>query len=400
MTGPLRKRARRRARQQGFTLLELMVALAIGTLVVGTVYTLGGASSRAFQEQQRISQLQLATRLAIDRIRRDVALAGFGGLPDSNQARTAGGTPFPGRIIGLQVFNNDLEGHNAVYAMTGASAAGTLDTDRIRIIGNLVTADSYRIQNTAGASGNAILLQNDWQSFRRSFATDGTGTTFDTDLFAEVFAVGSYVHILHPQGYHFVTQITTASLDSSGRTPRLGISPPLPSSGQGSFALCVGCTISPLLAVDYLIAPAPVAFQPRDVEVTGANTVLLRRVVDPFTNAVISQQVVLEYAVELSASVAVNMSAPGSAPNIQWLARGAPIPGGLPGRIRGARVTLSARTQEVDTAFEGPVRGPPSVGAPAGPLTGFQPFTDRIGMSRVRTSMAEIMLPNFANAGL
>lgn len=394
MRGQAHQRAaRRRRRRQGFTLLELMIALAIGTLVVGTVYTLGGASARAFQEQQRISQLQLATRLAMDRVRRDVALAGFGGTPDSQVERTCGGTAFPSRLIGLSVFDADPTGASAIAAMPGGSLAGT-ETDRIRILGNLVTADSYLIANTGDASATSILLQSNWQGFRRSFASDATGMTFDTALFAEVFPVGRLVHIEHPRGYHFVTRVTSATVDSAGRSPRIGVSPPLPAADECNFALCVGCMINPLVGVDYLIAPAPVGFAPRDVQVTGANTVLLRREVDPVSGAMVSERVVLEYAVELSALLAIDRAVAGAAPDIQW--QTSPASGAIanPARIRAARISLSARSQEIDPAFAGPLR------TTSGVLTAFTPFTDRIGASRVRTSMAEIMLPNLAYRGL
>ena len=388
------RRARTRRRAEGFTLLELMVALAIGTLVVATMYTLGGASARSFQEQQRITQLQLATRLAIDRVRRDVALAGFGGTPDSQRERTCGGIAFPTRLIGLQVFDADAEGVTALGTMPGATRASPLQTDRIRVLGNLLTSDSYLIANTGNAAATSILLQSNWQGFRRSFAADATGATFDTALFAEIFATGRLLHIQHPRGYHFVTQVVSATLDSAGRSPSISISPPLPTADECNFALCVGCTIDPLIAVDYLIAPAPAAFAPRDPEVTGANTVLLRREVDPVTGATLNQRVVLEYAVELSAVLAIDTAAVGGAPNLQWQASGAAI--ALPARIRAARISVSARTPEIDAAFEGPIR------TTSGVLTAFTPFlaADRVGMSRVRTSMAEIMLPNLAYRGL
>ena len=77
----------------GFTLVELMVGLSLGALVIASVYTIGVSSARHFQEQQRVSQLQLATRIALDRIRRDVSLAGFGGSPDSAAENPCGTVP-------------------------------------------------------------------------------------------------------------------------------------------------------------------------------------------------------------------------------------------------------------------------------------------------------------------
>ena len=61
---------RARSRRAGFTLIEMMVALAAGGLVIAAVFTLGGASARHFQEQQRVGVTQRSVRMAMERLRR------------------------------------------------------------------------------------------------------------------------------------------------------------------------------------------------------------------------------------------------------------------------------------------------------------------------------------------
>jgi prepilin-type N-terminal cleavage/methylation domain-containing protein len=112
-----RRSRRRRARRAGFSLIELMVALTLGMIVIASVYTIGGASSWHFQEQQRIGQLQLATRMALERVRRDVQRAGFQGTPDSNLERTCGLAP-PQR---LRAVDSDCEPSSST---TWTAAAG------------------------------------------------------------------------------------------------------------------------------------------------------------------------------------------------------------------------------------------------------------------------------------
>ena len=73
---------------QGFTLIELMVALVAGLIAISSVYTISKASSQNFHEQQRISQAQMATRMAVEQIRLDVQRAGFLGSANTGTERT------------------------------------------------------------------------------------------------------------------------------------------------------------------------------------------------------------------------------------------------------------------------------------------------------------------------
>ena len=299
--------------------------------------------------------------------------------------------------MALEVFDADPGGAAAIATMPGAALTAP-QTDRLRILGNLATSDTYLVENTGSASANSILLQTSWQGFRRSFAADATGTTFDTALFSEVFATGRLLHIEHPRGFHFVTTIVSASLDSSGRTATVSISPPLPGLDECNFALCTGCLATPLVQAEYALAPAPTALVPRDVEVTGANTVLVRREVPGATGTGViagSERVVLEYAVDFDVTVAVDTAGIGAPPVITWLASGAAV--AQPARIRAARVSIAGRTQEIDPEFPVPWTGTRTA---SDPLSAFTPFSDRPGVARVRQSVAEILLPNVAYRGL
>lgn len=391
--------AKTRRRRAGFTLLELMVALALGALVVATMYTLSGASARTFQTQQRISQLQLQTRLALERVRRDIAATGFGGTPDSQAERTCGSGGLTTRLYAVQLQNADAVATTALG--TGGRTAAT-QGDRLRLMGNFATSDTYLVANTGSATGDSVFLQSNWQAFRRSFAADPLGTSVDTSLFTTVFAPGRLVHVTHPRGYHFFATISGSSVDSAGRTPRVAIDPPLPAQGQCNYALCVGCQISPLMMIEYGIDTAEnVAPQlaSSDAAVVGTNTVLYRRELDPSTGNPlpdVPSRVVLEYAIHFDAQVRVDEAAVGNPPQISALQ--AAIPAGRESRVRSIQITLAARTPDIDPEFPWPYSGTRPATAP---ITSFQVFDDgRPGTSHVRTAMAEFVLENLALRGL
>lgn len=402
-------RARKRA---GFTLLELMVALAIGTLVVATMYTLSGASARAFQTQQRISQLQLQTRLALERVRRDVAAAGFGGTPDSQRERICGTAGITTRLRAVQLTDHDPAATGALATMTGAAAAAT-HGDRLRLLGNFATSDTYLIANTGSANGSSILLQSNWQAFRRTFAADPLGTTVDSSLFQQVFATGRVLHITHPRGYHFFTVVQSSSVDSAGRTPSISVSPPLPSLDECNFSLCVGCQVTPLMMVEYGIDTAAnvlgagTGLVGNDPLVTGTNTVLYRRELDPTTGTPIAGQtarVVLEYAVDFEVMAIYDQAPVGNPPRLSPPV--AAIPVGLESRVRALTVSIAGRTSDIDPTYPFPYAGirnatiNPVTGFAIDPLTAFPVFNDRPGSARVRTAMAEFVLENLALRGL
>jgi hypothetical protein len=376
-----------------------MVALAIGTLVIATMYTLSGSSSRAFQTQQRISQLQLQTRLALERVRRDVVATGFGGTPDSQRERTCGTPGNTTRLLGVQLTDHDTAATTALATMPGASLAAT-HGDRLRLLGNMATSDTYLIGNTGSANGSSVLLQSNWQAFRRSFAGDPLGTTVDPSLFTQVFSVGTVLHITHPRGYHYFTVVTGSSVDSAGRTPSVSVSPPLPSLDECNFALCVGCQVSPLQMIEYGIDTAAGAglagLTPLDPAVTGTNTILYRRQIDPTNGNVLpgTTRAVLEFAVNFDVQVVYDTAAVGGAPALSALVTA--IPANRESRVRALQVSLAARSSEVDPSFPAPT-ATRAVGAP---LTSFPVFLDRPGSSRVRTAVAEFVLENLALRGL
>lgn len=82
---------RRHSKQTGLTLIELMVAMAIGMfLVLGavTVYTQGRQN---YQATEGIARLQENMRFALDVLEPDVRLAGYWGMHNEGGAVNAGG---------------------------------------------------------------------------------------------------------------------------------------------------------------------------------------------------------------------------------------------------------------------------------------------------------------------
>lgn len=64
-------------RQKGFSLIELMVALALGLLIVQAALSLFLSSSRHYGQDQKVAALQDEMRFAISQLTQDIEMAGY-----------------------------------------------------------------------------------------------------------------------------------------------------------------------------------------------------------------------------------------------------------------------------------------------------------------------------------
>ena len=61
----------------GFTLIELMVSIAIGLVVLASVATTFTSQTRAYSAQEQINQMEQNLRGALDIMTREIKMAGY-----------------------------------------------------------------------------------------------------------------------------------------------------------------------------------------------------------------------------------------------------------------------------------------------------------------------------------
>lgn len=96
--------------QQGFTIIELMIAALLGLILIGGMIQIFLGSSQTFRVQRAISEVQDKGRTAMDFIGREIENAGFGGngLVASAFATLSQNVDFTaGTTNGTGVGNND-----------------------------------------------------------------------------------------------------------------------------------------------------------------------------------------------------------------------------------------------------------------------------------------------------
>ena len=382
-----------RRQHAGYSLVELMIALTAGALVISSTYFIGAASSRHFQEQQRIGQTQTAVRLAMDMVQRDLARAGYLGTANSATDRRCVAPAFELQAV---EFQNDVDS-----GMIPSAGTNGVSADRLTLVGSYATNDAY-FATGLNSAGSSITLQTSWQAFRRTFGPPPIDVTA-TGPFASVFAVGRVLRIRTQAGNVFYTTIT--SVDPA--TASVGFSPTLGVGGLCIGGLADGATVSVLSRIEYRVDNGS-GFSSASINPTGSAYVegqrsfLLRREVTFAGVAVAnSETVVLENVVDFNLDFVLdqqpNRTLPPSLTRLTGAVAGpllgsvaAGAVGAVPQRVRSAIVSLSGRTADQDPSF-------PYIARAAGdPLTRFKVTVDAAypGAARVRSLTSEVRLSN------
>lgn len=125
--------------QRGFSLAELMTALAVFAIIFVAALLLYDRSNRVFSSSAQSAEMQQTTRVAFDKILQDVRMAGFdykrGGVPVSSFTTRKPSSPY---VVGQMVLPDVANGHvykcttggtSAATPITWSTAAGSPTTD-------------------------------------------------------------------------------------------------------------------------------------------------------------------------------------------------------------------------------------------------------------------------------
>lgn len=101
----------------GFTLIELMVSIAIGLVVLASVATTFTSQTRAYSAQEQINQMEQNLRGALDIMSREIKMAGY----KPNGGSVTGVISYSSTGLTIQA---DIDGNGSVLASgSGSSAA-------------------------------------------------------------------------------------------------------------------------------------------------------------------------------------------------------------------------------------------------------------------------------------
>lgn len=113
----------------GFSLIELMIAMALGLLIIGAIGSVFLATSQTYRTQEAMSQVQESGRFGIEKLSRDIRQTGFLG------------SCLPGRLNNLLDLDSDNAIQMRLFDMNNSAIQGwhqSTDDDDDDIFSNLV----------------------------------------------------------------------------------------------------------------------------------------------------------------------------------------------------------------------------------------------------------------------
>ena len=122
-------------RNQGFTLIELMVAMGMASIVVGVIYSAYNIQTKIYTEQDKVAEMQQNIRSAMMYMQREARMAGYNAQKASHASCNANPTAGPAIKPGIHTatatsfgFSMDLDEDDQCTS-TGENVLYTLYTD-------------------------------------------------------------------------------------------------------------------------------------------------------------------------------------------------------------------------------------------------------------------------------
>lgn len=154
----------RATRQDGFSLIELMIGMALALLLAAVIVTVFSRASRTSSVTQTLNEMQEQGRVALDMLQQDVRLAGYIGC-NSNRLLNSGGlvnvTAAPnGYLNNIGQYLLGHEGTGAAFSPVASAGLTTADPEP------LLDSDAITVRIPAGepaalsgtmANGTAVI---------------------------------------------------------------------------------------------------------------------------------------------------------------------------------------------------------------------------------------------------
>lgn len=401
-----------RAAQRAFTMVELLVAITAGLFVAVGAYSLAKQGSRFFQQEARIANAQFSATLGFDRLRADIARAGFLSTANIQKDPFVCGTTagWPAGMASLAAVRID----QATPAVVQDAVNG-LAPDQITLSGSYGSAEAFPVRTiTQNGATFDVYLQTGIGPVARSGGNDG-------GALPEIFTTGRMLRILDTTGRYEFGQINGFSVQAGGQLViALKANPNIPFKRAGGTCgvegLGVGMQANVVNWIRYEIrnlkANPPTGYLPLYGDAASAagdegRFDLVRVELDGDGQEIAtSVELVAEYAVDLRFALTVVptfQGGDGGGPTLQSytfgdaqnyayaheVIPGAPASEVGPNRIRSVRARLVVRSREADRAAP--------IDQPTGNIFRYAIGTDGGTYARARTLTADVSLPNLTS---
>lgn len=265
-----------RQQGRGFTLIELMVALTGSLFFTVFVFMLSRDVSRFFQAQTRTSDTTLAAISGFERLRTDIARAGFLASPNLSRdvnrcprAQSGSAAAVPEQI-GVQFDTYPGLQQMALLGITASPAALTslpfyatlnnakIAPDVLTLYGNYTSTEQFPVRSVDfGGNPVTMILEQDSSALLRVGIQASTSDAAGTAILARIFKSGGILRVVDETGRDQYGIISGATLVSGIAT--VSISNAVSLIEKGSANVCgirghaAGLAVNPVNIIRYAI---------------------------------------------------------------------------------------------------------------------------------------------------
>lgn len=383
--------------RRGFTLVELLVSMTGALFLSASVFMVAKHTTGLYQEESRAANANLTSIVGFERLRADLARAGFMSSPnirtDSRVCGDDATSVWPPMLEKLQSLTfADTADLPAVYGDNG------LAPQEVIIAGNFTSSEAIPVRSieVVGTDVNVYLQVASGAMARLGYSSG----VAQQSLLDTVFPTGRIARIVDRSGRHHYGLITGAA--TSPPTVKLSTTSAIIQFRDGSTLGCgingneTGATINTVNFIRYRIgAPATTAYAALAVDgepdYESQRRELLRVELDPaFANGSTlgAEELIAEYAMDLQFRITTELNGvltyidePDDV--LDW-AGAIPEAGKGPELIRSVHAWLSVRSRSADRTADIPVTAGPRYRVQLAPKV----------FARMRTVQSRIALHN------
>ena len=215
-----------RQKQSGYTLVEISVAMVITLIVMGGVYNTLTTETVNTEKEQMLIDMQMSTRVILDRIARDIRAAGFKGCGGTLAANTLSNS---GATDVLQTYTTTASLSILPTMKTGAGIQ-YLGMPFAYLNDNDGTTNIYK--------KNTDVLTLRYLSEETRLLNDVAGASADIDLTSKSFNNGDILVISDCEHYSIFQKTNS---DDTLSVAHAIVPPPPPPCTDGNTSSCTSC---------------------------------------------------------------------------------------------------------------------------------------------------------------
>ncbi|MDP2840357.1 MAG: prepilin-type N-terminal cleavage/methylation domain-containing protein, partial [Syntrophales bacterium] len=132
---------------RGFSLVEMLIAMAVGLVVLGAMYSVFTIQNKTFGNQEEIVAMQQSVRAGMDMMAREIGMAGYDPTrvnSDSNPSNNFSGVTVNASQLQIQA---DLDGSGAVDATSQENIVYAFDATNKQITRNIGAGAQSFVEN-------------------------------------------------------------------------------------------------------------------------------------------------------------------------------------------------------------------------------------------------------------